>query len=112
MKKYEKRVTNVQKYVTIITSIKRRTIQMKKVISIVLVCVLLACSVFALASCGKTLSGTYKDALTGLTELTFKGNKVTITVRNGSTTANYEIKENEDGKTVTSNSHIRNVMSI
>ena len=73
---------------------------MKKFISVLLVCVLLVGSVFALASCGKTLSGTYKSAGIGLTELTFKGNKVTISVGNFSSTANYEIKENEDGETV------------
>jgi len=50
---------------------------MKKILSAVLVCVLLACCVFALASCGKTLSGKYVDAL-GVTAYEFSGNKVTM----------------------------------
>lgn len=55
---------------------------MKKIISAVLVCVLLVCSVFALASCGKTLSGKYEAEL-GLAEVTYEFGafgKVTCTV--------------------------------
>lgn len=36
---------------------------MKKTISAVLVCVMLVCTVFSLASCGKTISGKYKAEL-------------------------------------------------
>lgn len=74
---------------------------MKKIISLVLVCVLLVGCVFALASCAKTLSGTYQlgDDDNG-TIYEFKGNtvKVTTTVFGFAkdTEGTYEIKENED----------------
>ena len=38
---------------------------MKKIISALLVCVLLVGCMFALASCGKTLSGTYEAKIIG-----------------------------------------------
>ena len=72
---------------------------MKKIISVLLVCVLLAVSVFALASCGKTLSGEYT---LGLKTYSFDGSKVKITYElfGVSTTINgrYEITEDENGK--------------
>lgn len=58
-----------------------RKIIMKKIVSALLVCVLLVGCMLSLASCGKTLNGTYKG--TGLlsgTSYAFDGNKVTITV--------------------------------
>lgn len=75
---------------------------MKKIISAVLVCVLLACTLFALASCGKTLSGEYQDALK-LTTLKFSGSNVTITVDNviGDDTVlegKYAITEDEENE--------------
>ena len=77
---------------------------MKKIISTLLVCVLLVGCVFALASCGKTLSGTYKDALTGLTTYEFKGSKVTITAGAGNFTTTvegkYEITTNDKDEEV------------
>lgn len=74
---------------------------MKKIISAVLVCVLLMCCVFALASCGK-LSGTYKDAA-NITTFEFSGSKVTLRIDNiiGEDTVlegKYEITEDEEGK--------------
>ncbi len=49
---------------------------MKKIVSSVLVCVLLLSTVFVLASCGKTLMGTYENETTGIS-YEFVGNKVT-----------------------------------
>lgn len=75
---------------------------MKKIISLVLVCVLLVGCVFALASCGKSLSGDYKDALTGNIVYSFSGSKVTVTVDNfiGDDSVyegKYEFVQNEEG---------------
>lgn len=75
---------------------------MKKILSAILVCVLLVGCVFALASCGKTLSGKYKlDAIIGSKTYEFKGNTVAITyeVAGFEKTINgeYKIAENEDG---------------
>ena len=54
--------------------------KMKKTLSLLLVCVLLVGCIFSLASCGKTLSGTYKaDVVVGGTSYTFSGSKVTLT---------------------------------
>lgn len=77
---------------------------MKRIISTLLVCVLLVGCVFALASCGKKLSGKYQDALK-VTTYEFKGSKVTITVDNviGDDTViegKYEITTNDDDETV------------
>lgn len=72
--------------------------QMKRIVSLLLVAVLLTGCVLALASCSGP-RGTYKDALTGLTTLEFKGGKVTISIGNYSTTANFEMGEDEDGDT-------------
>ena len=68
---------------------------MKKIISVTLVCVMLLGCVFALASCGKTLSGKY-----GAFE--FSGNDVTYTgaLTGGSYEGTYEIGEDEDGKAI------------
>ena len=55
---------------------------MKRIISTILVCVLLLGCVFTLASCGKTLSGTYAADL-ALVKVTYEfkfGGKVTLTV--------------------------------
>lgn len=74
---------------------------MKKVLSAVLVCVILACSVFALTSCGNELSGTYEH---DETKLHFDGDKVTYTVPATYLTpeinidGTYEIVEDEDEK--------------
>lgn len=78
---------------------------MKKIISVLLLCVLLVGSVFTLASCGKMLSGSYKaEALGVSTEYTFKGSKVTITYGalgfEKSVEGKYKIGENDEGKTV------------
>ena len=77
---------------------------MKKIVSTVLVCVLLLSTMLALVSCGKMLSGTYADELTGLTSYTFSGNKVTVKAGAGNYTKSvegtYEIKENDEGKEV------------
>ena len=55
---------------------------MKKIISAVLVCVLLVGCIFALASCAKTLNGTYEmgSGVAGAS-YTFKGSNVTITYK-------------------------------
>ena len=76
---------------------------MKKIISLALVCLMLACSMLTLASCG--LYGSYKN---GQTTLTFKGDTVTVVIENeimGSivtTTyeAEYEIIEKDDSRTI------------
>ncbi len=78
---------------------------MKRIISAVLICVLLVGCVFALASCGNKLSGTYKgDAGVASATYAFKGNKVTITAEvfgfEKDFEGKYEIAENDDGNTV------------
>ena len=73
---------------------------MKKILSAVLVCALLVCSVFALASCGGGLSGTYSMSqsfteeimgfeleITASTEVIFSGNTIT---QRGSVTTNLD----------------------
>jgi len=76
---------------------------MKKTLSLLLVCVLLVGCIFSLASCGKTLSGTYKaDVVVGGTSYTFSGSKVTLTAEvlgfEKSFEGTYEIAENDAGK--------------
>ena len=76
---------------------------MKKILSVLLACTLLFGCVFAFASCGKTLSGTYEaDLVFAEVSYTFKGNKVSLKVDpiagndivlNGT----YEITEDEAG---------------
>ncbi len=78
---------------------------MKKIISILLACVMLCGCVFALASCGKKLSGTYKaDAIVAGATYEFSGNKVTITAEvlsfEKSFEGTYEITENDKEETV------------
>ncbi len=78
---------------------------MKRVISAVLVCVLLVASVFAMASCGKMLSGKYElDAIVGGKTYEFSGSKVTITYEvvgfEKSVEGSYKISENDEGETV------------
>ena len=76
---------------------------MKKIISAVLVCMLLACMLFSLASCGKTLSGEYKGTglVSGLT-YKFSGNNFELSVNLVVTTVTvegtYTIEKNEDDK--------------
>lgn len=79
---------------------------MKKIISTVLVCVLLLGTLLTLASCAKTVRGTYTGELnlgitTVHTELAFDGNAVKITSGVGNVAAiynaTYEITEAEDG---------------
>lgn len=55
---------------------------MKRIVSILLVCVLLVGTVFALASCAKTLNGTYElgSGFLGATYV-FKGSNVSITYK-------------------------------
>ena len=89
---------------------------MKKIVSLLLACTVLFGCVFALASCGKTLSGKYEyasqseigDVLGDLTgsgaTYTFDGKKVTVTAKffgfEKSFEGEYEISENDEGKTV------------
>lgn len=70
---------------------------MKKIVSTLLVCVLLLGCTLALVSCGGP-SGTYKDALTGLTTYEFSGSDVTITLGNWSITGEFEVAEDDEGK--------------
>ena len=79
---------------------------MKRIVSALLVCVLLVSCMLTLASCGKTLSGTYKGTgiLSG-TSYAFDGNKVTITVEiplfdDLVLDGTYEITTNDDDKDV------------
>ena len=84
---------------------------MKKVASMLLVCVLLVACVASLASCAKTLSGSYAATVEipfvgeSTTTYSFDGNEVTQTNKVGNTTTevgtwNYEITTNEDGEDV------------
>ena len=78
---------------------------MKKIVSLVVVSVMLVGMLFALTSCGKTLSGSYTDGL-HITTYAFSGKKVTVTIDNlvGADTViegTYEITEDEDGKYIT-----------
>ena len=82
---------------------------MKKIISLVLVCVLLLGTVFSLASCSKMLVGEYKDALTGNVTYEFGlFGKVTKTVDNiigddTVTEGKYEINDDANKITLTFN---------
>ena len=76
---------------------------MKRIISLLLVCVLLVGSVFALASCSKMLSGKYElDAAVASKTYEFSGNKVTITYEvlgfEKSLEGTYKIAADEEGK--------------
>lgn len=77
---------------------------MKKTIKVAALMLVIVMAVFAFASCGKKLSGTYKDALTGNVTYEFSGNKYTQTTDNffGDDTVvegKYEI--DEDAGTIT-----------
>lgn len=83
---------------------------MKKIISTLLVFVLLLGCVLTLASCGKTLSGTYEREDLGVkTSYTFKGKDVTFeskatvlgSVVTTTKTGTYEIEETDDGLEIT-----------
>ncbi len=85
---------------------KRRLI-MKKILSLVLVLTLVLGMALSLASCSKTLSGTYENAGLGIT-YEFSGKNVTMTSQNLSSAilgsnaktvkeGTYEIVEAEDG---------------
>ena len=70
---------------------------MKRILSIVLALAVLATMCLAFASCGK-LSGTYKNnGFLGFaaTELTFKGNKITIEMGSVTAEGTYKIKDNK-----------------
>ena len=82
---------------------------MKRIVSALLVCTLLLACVFTLASCGKTLSGTYSSGvgdtsiIGGGTSYTFNGKNVKIAVTGGAfgfeKTVEYEGTYSiEDGK--------------
>lgn len=75
---------------------------MKKTLSLILAIVLAVGVLFTLASCGNTLSGTYKaDGFISTTTYEFSGNKVTVKFELGATVSvdgTYKIEENEDGK--------------
>ncbi len=81
---------------------------MKRIISTILVCVLLLGCVMTLASCGKTLSGTYEVAITDENKTTyeFSMNKVTKTTSVGAlgfsktetVEGKYKIAENDEGE--------------
>ena len=78
---------------------------MKRVISALLVCVLLVASVFAMASCGKMLSGKYALKVAGIETVSFEfsGNKVSLVLLSQEDKAiegTYKIGENEEGNTV------------
>ena len=82
---------------------------MKKTVSAILVCVLLLGSLFTLVSCGKTLTGTYRDELTKNVTYEFgMFGKVTKTVDNligddTVTEGKYEINDAGDKITLTFN---------
>lgn len=55
---------------------------MKKFVKVMAVMLVLVMAVACLASCGKKLSGEYKDVLTGNVVYKFSGSKYTMTVDN------------------------------
>ena len=69
---------------------------MKKTISSILLCALILGVMLTLVSCGG-LSGTYDGTLF---DLKFKGDSVTILVGDKELKGTYEIKENDDKKTI------------
>ena len=75
---------------------------MKKLLSVMLVCVMLFGCIATLASCSKVLSGTYKrDGIFADTTYEFKGKNVTIVTTMGSLSytkeATYVIEKADDG---------------
>ena len=79
---------------------------MKKLTSAILVCILLLSCVLVLASCSKTLSGKYEADAFGIAGASyeFRGNKVVMTAEifgfEKDFEGTYEIKDNDEGKTV------------
>ena len=74
---------------------------MKRILSAILLCAVLVCSLLTLWSCGGPLSGKYEG---DVFDLKFSGNNVTASVEGISVTISgtYEIKEKTDGsKTIT-----------
>lgn len=76
---------------------------MKRIISLVLACVLLVGCVAVFASCGKKLSGKYElDAAVASTAYEFSGKKVTVTYEvlgfEKSIEGEYKIEKNDDGE--------------
>lgn len=75
---------------------------MKKILSSILMCAILACSLFALTACSNELSGTYEG---DGGKLSFDGDKVTYIIPATFLTSEmrldgtYEIIEEEDGNT-------------
>lgn len=69
---------------------------MKKTLSVLLLCALAVSMMLTLASCGG-LSGTYDGTLF---DLKFKGDKVTVLAGDKELSGTYEIKENDDKKTI------------
>ena len=74
---------------------------MKKLVSLILVCLLLVSCVAGFSSCGKMLAGEYKNTLAGIS-YAFSLNKVTVTVGNlmfddTIYEGTYELKQNDDG---------------
>ena len=70
---------------------------MKRILSLILAVAVLATMCLTFASCGK-LSGTYKNnGIFGLaaTELTFKGNKITIEMGGVTAEGTYKIKDDK-----------------
>ena len=77
---------------------------MKKISSAFLVCVLLVGTVFALASCGGGLSGTYELSEDGMTQtIKFSGKNLEMTMKAGdeSMTLKYTYELNEDETKIT-----------
>ncbi len=69
---------------------------MKKSVRIIAVAMAILMVTLVLASCGKTLSGTYtKQGLLANTTLEFSGKKVTITVGSVSAEGTYEIEDDK-----------------
>ena len=69
---------------------------MKKTLSALLLCALVVSMMLTLVSCGG-LSGTYDGSLF---DLKFKGDNVTVMVADKELKGTYEIKENNDKKTI------------
>lgn len=81
----------------------KENFKMKKTLSLILAIVLVVGVLFTLASCGNTLSGTYKaEGLISTTTYEFSGSKVTVKGELFGATISidgtYKIEENEDGK--------------
>ena len=78
---------------------------MKKLASAILVCVMLLSCLLTLASCSRSLSGTYENTSFAVTtSYKFEAKKVSISYSLGGFSytydGEYEIKDNDEGKTV------------